>query len=424
MLILHVLIVFLLVAILFFVNKNKQTVTSALEDVRDEVMQRHAAENREMRDQLSHKMDRLTDNNLQVSEINRESQRRAMSDLSKQLNEGMHDFLKHTTNGMDAIRNNVDHKLTGMMVSNEKKLDEMRTVVNEKLEKTLEHRLQKSFETVVTQLESVNKGLGEMRTVAQSVGSLNRILTGTKSRGILGEVQLGQIIEDMLPSHLYEREHAVKNGSRDRVEYAVKLPGSEIGGVVYLPIDSKFPLEPYERLMDAYDAGDALDVDAARKQLFMRIKSFAKDIQTKYVSPPETTHFAVMFLPTEGLYAEVVRDAAFFESLRQASIIVAGPTTFSAMLNSLQLGFKTLQIQKGAADIERTLGAVKKEFVNFETVLYKAQQKITQAGTDIETLIGTRTRAINRSLREVQVYDGDENILGLAGADEVKDDEL
>jgi DNA recombination protein RmuC len=197
------------------------------------------------------------------------------------------------------------------------------------------------------------------------------------------------------------------------VEYAVKLPGAEASGHVFLPIDSKFPLETYERLLDCYEEGDQTEIEIARKALLSRIKTFAKDIRDKYISPPETTHFAVMFLPTEGLYAEIAREAAFFEALRQDGIIITGPTTFSAMLNSLQLGFKTLQIQRGAADIEKTLGAVKKEFGKFEDVLKKAHQRINQAGAELENLVGTRTNAINRSLRDVQTYTGEENLLGI-----------
>ena len=330
----------------------------------------------------------------------------AQATQAQHMQENLHLFLRHMGESTDKIRLSVDEKLIQLQGSNERKLDEMRNVVNEKLEKTLETRLQQSFATVSNQLESVNKGLGEMKTVAQSVGSLNRILAGTKTRGILGEVQLGQIIEDMLPPQLYDKEVATVTGSTHRVEYAVKLPGFEEGRHVYLPVDSKFPLEPYERLLDAYESGDAETVEACRKALQNRIRAFARDVRTRYISPPETTHFAVVFLPTEGLYAEVVRDAAFFDGLRQEGIIVAGPSTFSAMLNSLQMGFKTLQIQKGAADIEKILGAVKKEFGNFEDVLNKAHQRITQAGNEIETLVGTRTRAINRSLKDVQTYTG------------------
>jgi len=382
------------------------------------------------------------DSQNQRLDAGRDAQQVAISALTKQMQDELHRFLRHTSSGIEGIRGNVDEKmaslqnsnetklddirriidekLLNMQTSNERKLDEMRRTVDEKLEKTLESRLQKSFETVSVQLESVNKGLGEMKTVAQSVGSLNRILSGSKSRGILGEVQLGQIIEDMLPSQLYDKEVPTKKGATTRVEYAVKLPGAEDGQHVYLPIDSKFPLEPYERLLDAYDTADAAEIDAARKALHVRIKAFAKDIKDKYISPPETTHFAVMFLPTEGLYAEVARDAAFFEALRQGGIIIAGPTTFSAMLNSLQLGFKTLQIQKGAADIEKTLGAVKKEFGTFEDILKKAHHKITQAGKDIEGLVSTRTNAINRKLRDVQIYTGEDSqqILGIEMIDD------
>ena len=335
---------------------------------------------------------------------------------AKIMQENLHLFQRHLGESTEKIRLSVDEKLIQIQGSNERKLDEMRQVVNEKLEKTLETRLQQSFANVSTQLESVNKGLGEMKTVAQSVGSLSRILSGTKSRGILGEVQLGQIIEDMLPPQLYDKEVPTVKGSTNRVEYAVKLPGLEDGQHVYLPVDSKFPLETYERLLDSYDEGDSEAVEVARRALQGRIKTFAKDVRTKYVSPPETTHFAVVFLPTEGLYAEVVRDAAFFDGIRQDGVILTGPTTFSAMLNSLQMGFKTLQIQKGAADIEKVLGAVKKEFGNFEEILTKAHKRITEAGTEIDKLVGVRARAINRSLRDVQTYTGGDgpNLLGIA----------
>ncbi|MCL1863692.1 MAG: DNA recombination protein RmuC [Defluviitaleaceae bacterium] len=406
-------VIALILALFLQSIRNARKNEDNLRKLKDDIYYQMASENRFLREELEGRLDRLRDSLMQVFESGRESNRKAIGTLSQEINETLHRFLRHTTEGLDGIRNNVDEKLTGIQVSNEKKLDEMRIVVNEKLEKTLETRLQKSFETVSTQLESVNRGLGEMKTVAQSVGSLNRILAGSKSRGILGEVQLGSIIEDMLPSQLYEREVATKVGSSGRVEYAVKLPGAEEGGHVYLPIDSKFPLETYERLMDCYEIGDPEEIETARKALFARIKAFAKDIRDKYVSPPETTHFAVMFLPTEGLYAEIAREAAFFEALRQDGIIITGPTTFSAMLNSLQLGFKTLQIQKGAAGIEKTLGAVKKEFEKFEDVLQKAHQRITQAGSELENLRGTRTNAINRSLREVETYKGEENLLGI-----------
>ena len=406
-------VILLILILMWFVSKGLRKHGQDMKKMREEIIAQLASENHFLRDELEGKVDRLRNSHIQMYEAGRDSQRKALSELSKDIQDGLHSFLGHTTTSLEKIRDNVDKKITGLQASNEKKLDEMRLVVNEQLEKTLEGRLQKSFETVSLQLESVNKGLGEMKSVAQSVGSLNRILAGSKSRGILGEVQLGQIIEDMLPAQLYEREVPTKAESTARVEYAVKLPGSEEGGYVYLPIDSKFPLDSYERLLDAYDLGETSGIDSAKKALLSRVKTFAKEIREKYVSPPETTNFAIMFLPTEGLYAEIAREAAFFETLRQEGIIIAGPTTVSAMLNSLQLGFKTLQLQKGAADIEKTLGAVKREFSKFEDVLKKTHQRISQAGSELENLVGTRTNAINRSLRDVQVYDGNDDLLGL-----------
>ena len=410
-------VIALVLALLFTTFRNAWKAQEQNRKLKEDVFYQLASENRFLREELEGRLDRLRNSLMQVFETGRESNAKAIGALSSEVQDGLHRFHSHTAEGLETIRGSVDEKLTHMQLSNEKKLEEMRFVVNEKLEKTLESRLQKSFESVSLQLENVNKGLGEMKSVAQSVGSLNRILAGSKSRGILGEVQLGAIIEDMLPSQLYDREVSTKVGSSGRVEYAVKLPGSEEGGHVYLPIDSKFPLETYERLLDAYDEGVSADIEAARKALFARVRAFAKDIRDKYVSPPETTNFGVMFLPTEGLYAEIARDASFFEALRQDGIVIAGPTTFSAMLNSLQLGFKTLQMQKGAADIEKTLGAVKKEFVKFEDVLKKAHQRITQAGSEIENLVGTRTNAINRSLSGVQMYTGEENLLGIRNED-------
>jgi DNA recombination protein RmuC len=324
--------------------------------------------------------------------------------------------------GMDSVRNKVDERLNLMQLSNEKRLDEMRQTVDEKLERTLESRLQKSFETVSQQLESVNRGLGEMKSVAESVGSLNKVLSNSKTRGILGELQLGQIIEDMLPASLYDREVPTIPGSSEHVEYAVKLPGNNDEGHVYLPIDSKFPLEDYYRLLEGYDSGNGEVIESARKALLNRIKQFARDVKQKYVSPPHTTNFAIIFLPTEGLYAEAVRDSVFFDSLRQDGVMIAGPTTLSALLNSLQVGFKTLQIQRGAAEIEKTLGAVKKEFENFERVLTRAQVKIAGAGKDIEDLVGVRTRKINLRLKEIQVYSGGDAHL-LAGISEESGEE-
>lgn len=297
----------------------------------------------------------------------------------------------------------------------------MRQTVEEKLEKTLQTRLQASFETVSKQLESVNRGLGEMQTVARDVGSLNKVLSGTKTRGIMGELQLGQIIEDILTPSQYEREFATVSGSSERVEYAVKLPGRTEGDYIYLPIDSKFPLADYYRLEDAYESGDKDQIDLHRKNLLAAIKRFAKDIQSKYLNPPETTNFGVLFLPTEGLYSEVVRNPIFFDDLRrQENIVVAGPTTLSALLNSLSVGFKTLNIQRSADDISKVLGNVKLEFGKFSDLLLKAQKQLNQASSNIDKLLTTRTNAIERSLRTIDLYEDDQTkgLLGLSPLDE------
>jgi len=312
--------------------------------------------------------------------------------------------IKSMSEMQSGIRDKVDERLDTIQKSNEQKLDEMRKTVDEKLDATLNARLKNSFEIVNQQLESVNTRLGEMRSVAESVSNLNKALSGSKTRGILGELQLSQIIEDMLPPQLYEREAAIGKGDRERVEYAIKLPGQEEDGFVYLPIDSKFPLDFYYRLVDGYEKGDTAAVEECRKALLSRIKVFASQVKGKYINPPVTTTFAVVFLPTEGLYAEAVRDAAFFEDIRKQGVMLAGPTTLSALLSSMLVGFKTLQIQKGADEIQKTLEKTKREFGTFGDVLVKAQTRIKQTGEELDLLVGTRTNKINAALKNVQTY--------------------
>ena len=411
-------VIILIVTLVILLRKPKEadskmfdaTVKRALSEVLEQI----ARDNRAQREELSLRLDSLRDSLINLLNQSSESQSRRLNELTTSNAGGMENIRNKIDERLDKIQAEMEKSLGLMLTSNEKKLEEMRQTVNEKLEKTLESRLQKSFETVSTQLESVNKGLGEMRTVAESVGSLNKVLSGAKTRGILGELQLGQIIEDMLPPQLYDVEVPTVGGSSERVEYAIELPGIEEGKHVYLPIDSKFPLEDYYRLLEGYEAGDSVIIEESRKALLARIKQFAKDVTKKYVSPPDTTNFAVIFLPAEGLYSEIVRDSAFLDNLRRDNIIITGPSTLSAMLNSMQIGFKTLQIQKGAADIEKTLGKVKKEFESFEGVLSKARNRIRLAGEDLDTLSGTRSNAIRRSLRDVQIYTGDEPVLELS----------
>ena len=324
------------------------------------------------------------------------------TDLHRNLTEMRLEISENLTKNRDKT----DERMRQIQESNDSRLEQMRQTVEEKLEKTLQTRLQTSFETVSKQLESVNRGLGEMQHVARDVGTLNKVLSNTKTRGILGELQLGQIIEDIMTPSQYEREFATIAGSSERVEYAIKLPGQVEKEYIYLPIDSKFPLADYYRLEDAYESGNKEEIDLYRKSLLASVKRFAKDINKKYLAPPATTNFGVMFLPTEGLYSEVVRNPEFFDSLRRdEQIVVAGPSTLSALLNSLSVGFKTLNIQRSADDISKVLGNVKSEFNKFGGILLKAQKHLQHASGNIDELLTRRTNAIERTLRHIEISD-------------------
>ncbi|NQM54861.1 DNA recombination protein RmuC [Streptococcus suis] len=404
--VLLILLILVLLALVFLYGKW-QSLALLLQDQAEDT-----ADN--LSDQLSYQLENAT---LKQQQAIHQEVERLRTELYQQLTDIRHELNKSHLETRDAT----DRRLQAIQESNEKRLEEMRQTVEEKLEKTLQTRLQASFETVSKQLESVNRGLGEMQTVARDVGSLNKVLSGTKTRGIMGELQLGQIIEDILTSSQYEREFATVSGSNERVEYAVKLPGRTEGDYIYLPIDSKFPLADYYRLEDAYESGDKDQIDLHRKNLLAAIKRFAKDIRSKYLNPPETTNFGVLFLPTEGLYSEVVRNPIFFDDLRrQENIVVAGPTTLSALLNSLSVGFKTLNIQRSADDISKVLGNVKLEFGKFSDLLVKAQKQLNQASSNIDKLLTTRTNAIERSLRAIDLYEDDQTkgLLGLSPLDE------
>lgn len=360
-------------------------------------------------DQLSYQLESFSKNQIieMSSLVNRNQNElyQQLNDLKTVLYQNLSESRDRSDQRLALIDKNLSKSVKEMQDSNEKRLEEMRRTVEEKLEETLNKRLQVSFETVSKQLENVNLGLGEMRSVAKDVGTLNKVLSNTKTRGILGELQLGQIIEDILTVQQYEKEFATIKGSSERVEYAIKLPGQHEDDYVYLPIDSKFPLEDYYRLEDAYESGDKVLIDQSRKALLVAIKRFAKDVNKKYIKPPETTNFGILFLPTEGLYSEVVRSAAFFDALRREdNIVVAGPSTLSALLNSLSVGFKTLNIQKNANDISKILGNVKVEFEKFGGILVKAQKQINTANSTLDSLISTRTNAIVRALTKVETY--------------------
>ena len=301
---------------------------------------------------------------------------------------------------LEAIRGTMEKKLTDLTADNNRQLAEMRQTVDEKLQKTLEDRISQSFKLVSERLEQVYKGLGEMQNLAAGVGDLKKVLSNVKTRGILGEVQLSAILEQILAPEQYEENVRTRSTGSERVEFAVKLPGDG-DSVVWLPIDAKFPGDAYAALVDAYDSGDAAAVDAAAKNLERIIKSEARDIHEKYLEPPYTTDFAIMFLPFEGLYAEVVRRGLLEVLQRDYKINIAGPTTMAALLNSLQMGFKTLAIQKHSSEVWDVLGAVKTEFDKFGTVLEATQARINQANAELDKLIGTRTRSIQRKLRGV-----------------------
>jgi len=294
-----------------------------------------------------------------------------------------------------------------MVESTEKRLEEIRVTVDEKLQKTLNERLGQSFELVVRQLENVQKGLGEMQTLAQDVGGLKRVLSNVKMRGSIGEVQLAMLLEQILAPGQYEANVKTKSGSADLVEFAIKLPGRDNqNSVVWLPVDAKFPKDIYEQLQDAHETGDLQKIEAAQKLLESTIKKMAKDIHDKYIDPPNTTDFGIMFLPFEGIYAEVVRKASLLDDLqRNFKIVVTGPTTLAAILNSLQMGFKTLAIQQRSGEVWKILGAVKKEFELFGGLVEKAQGNIQTGLNQLDDVLGKRTRAIQRRLKDVEVLD-------------------
>ena len=403
----EILIIILLVANLLLVFLLWQSQTQQKKDVQ-EILEAQA-------DHLSDQLDYRLEQERQNSLLQQKNLEIGLGDRFSSLHTSLHrdltDLRAEISDNLTKNRDKTDERMKQIQESNELRLEQMRQTVEEKLEKTLQTRLQTSFESVSKQLESVNRGLGEMQHIARDVGTLNKVLSNTKTRGIMGELQLGQIIEDILTPSQYEREFATISGSSERVEYAVKLPGQTDQDYVYLPIDSKFPLADYYRLEDAYESGNKEEIELYRKALLNSVKRFAKDIRSKYLAPPATTNFGIMFLPTEGLYSEVVRNPEFFDSLRrEEQIVVAGPSTLSALLNSLSVGFKTLNIQKSADDISKVLGSVKLEFNKFAGILVKAQKHLQHASGNIDDLLTRRTNAIERTLRQIELSDEDLHI--------------
>ena len=347
-------------------------------------------------------------NNLKSFETNFTENIKQLNDLLRQkfmdFSQQQTEINKQTTENVKEVKTSVENQLKSIRDDNTKQLDEMRKTVDEKLQKTLNERLSQSFETVGKQLQAVQEGLGEMKTLATDVGGLKKVLSNVKLRGGIGEIQLEMLLEQILAPEQYEANVKTKSNSSDSVEFAVKLPGKDDhGNHVWLPIDAKFPKDIYEQLQEAYDEGEPNKILVAQKNLDQTIKKMAKDIHDKYIDPPNTTDFGIMFLPFEGIYAEVVRKASLLEDLqRNYKIIVTGPTTLAAILNSLQMGFKTLAIQKRSSEVWQVLGAVKKEFENFGGMMSKAQNNIRTGLNQLDNVMGVRTRAIQNKLKSVE----------------------
>ena len=353
---------------------------------------------------LEERLDRLQKEMLDEQRANRkesnESIQQSMQNMSQVLLTAQTGANTAINENLESIRKAMVTQLGGIREENNRQLEQMRQTVDEKLQKTLNDRITQSFQLVNERLEQVYAGLGEMKTLASGVGDLKKVLSNVKTRGVLGEVQLGAILEQILSPEQYEANVKTRPGTTHYVEYAVKLPGAD-EGTIWLPIDAKFPVDAYAQLLDAYDSGDSEAVKAAGNVLEQRIRAFARDIRDKYVAPPHTTDFGIMFLPIEGLYAEVVRRGLIETLQNEFHINIAGPTTMAALLNSLQMGFKTLAIQKRSGEVWKLLGAVKTEFDRFGNVVEAAQQRLEQAGNELDKLVGVRTRQIQRKLASV-----------------------
>ena len=365
---------------------------------RKEAAERAQAQREELRNNLTAFEKRLDEN----SKAQQDGLRQQFDDLLKQL----HNQGKTSLEAVKDVRETIEKQLKEIREDNGKRLEEMRKTVDEKLQDTLEKRLGESFKLVSERLEQVHKGLGEMQSIASGVGDLKKVLTNVKTKVILGEYQMANIIEQLLPREQYEENVATRPGSTERVEFAIRMPGNSDDDVVWLPIDSKFPLNGYEELLNAREAGDLDAISSAEKALTATLEKFAKDISEKYVEAPHTTDFGVMFLPIESLYAEVLRHPGVFETLqRKYRITVTGPTTMSALLNSLQMGFRTLAVTKRSSEVWKILEAVKTEFGKFSNQLEKVDKQLSTAKKSLEDLRSTRTNVMQRRLKNVGTLD-------------------
>lgn len=394
--ILMLLVVVVVLLIFLFIRIGNQTMDVQLRNNREELHNAIERFQRQMKEELTIISHDLNHN----ARLNREEIAHALDVFQESFTQNVKAFNDLQREKFDTMTIRQD----ALINSTEKKLENIRETVDEKLHKTLEDRLGRSFKLVSERLEAVQKGLGEMQTLAHGVGDLKKVLTNVKARGVMGEIQLGNILEQIMAPEQYETNVKTRHDSNDLVEYAIKLPGkNDENHMVYLPIDAKFPQEDYLRLQTAWDHGEVSNIDAATRALVQAVKKSARDISEKYLDPPRTTDFGIMFLPFEGLYAEVVRQPELVALLQQKyRIIITGPTTLAAILNSLQMGFKTLAIQKRSSEVWQVLGAVKTEFGKFGGVLERAQQKINDANKELDNLVGTRTRMMLSKLRKVE----------------------
>lgn len=393
----------LVMLILLFANQSKknrgvsQSIQTSLNAFKEDMGVQQAALRQEIASSTQQSVKSMGD----MIAVNQRNFSQAQSEKMEQLEQRLKTFSLENEQKLDLIRKSVETKLAYIQEDNNKQLEKMRVTVDEKLQKTLEDKMNKSFSLVNDRLEQVYKGLGEMQNLAVGVGDLKKVLSNVKTRGILGEIQLSSILMEILSPEQYDENVATKKGSRNVVEFAVKLP-AEDDGFIYLPIDSKFPGDSYSAYRDAVESGDKEKTEQALKILLNTIKSEAKDIHDKYIDPPYTTEFAVMFLPFEGLYSEVVNRGMVEVLQRDYKVNIAGPSTMAALLNSLQMGFKTLAVQKRSAEVWKILGSVKTEFDKFNDVLVATQQRLNQANTELDKLVGVRTRQIQRKLKSVQ----------------------
>ena len=401
--------VILLVQRIRIIRKENGRLNGQLDQVlkrTEQLEQRLHEENRLNRQELSERLSQFQTVTMGTLQNMQEQQNQLLRHNAETQLQALTLFRKNLEDRFDTLRG-LQLEQAGQI---DNKLRQIKETVDEKLQKTLDERLGQSFASVSRHLLSVQEGLGEMKALAQDVGGLKKVLSNVKVRGGLGEVQLGMLLEQILAPDQFEANLCTKAGSADRVEYAIKLPGrDEMQGPVYLPVDAKFPREVYERVVDAYETADPAQIEAASKNLDSVIRKMARDIRDKYLDPPATTDFGILFLPFESIYAEVVRRSALLEQLqRHERVIVTGPTTLAAILNSLQMGFKTVAIQRRSSEVWNLLKAVKTEFGEFSKVLSKAQEKILGANDELDKLVGVRTRQITRKLREVELLPTDE----------------